>query len=375
MLTMNAITDVIRWYRRRKTNIDQAGEILLHYLFPASCPVCGKPARILCEECAGKLLLENPITRYAEDLTVYSASLYPQTKNVILSCKNSSYWSVYKPFGRKMAERFSLPDAEILIHSGSEDSRRIAEGLAEVWDLRVSDSNSKNLAGHRVALVDDVCSAKSSLLQLAQKCERAGAKVLCAYVLAYDEQNPDYQPEALSAEIPARIIPTLFTGEVITRNVNGLTVFSATPYHEGNAREIIHAFKYKGMRELGSVLGRHMAESFRECKADYLIPVPLHLGSDRGYNQSLELAKGMCEIWDAEIFNYALWTRKVPRRAASNIRSDLTYEDFRFTRDIYGKRVALVDDVCTTGETLSCLAETCRREGAEVVCAYTLASA
>ena len=362
-----------RWYRRRKQNIDRAGEIFLHYLFPVSCPVCGKPGGVLCEECASTLLLMSPITRYAEDLAVYAASLYPQTKNIIQSVKHGSF-AVCRSLGRKMAERFPLHDVEILIHVGSVESRRLAEGLAEVWDVNVSAPNSRGLAGHRAALVDDVCSAKSSLPQLAQECERAGAKVVCAYVLAYDEQTPDYQPEALTAEAPARIIPTLFTGPVLTRNVNGLTVYSATPYHEGSARDIIHAFKYKGMRELGRPLGKHMAESFGECRADYLIPVPLHLGSDRGYNQSLELAKGMCEVWDAEIFNFAMWTRKVPRRAASNMRTDLTHEDFRFTRDLYGKRVALVDDVCTSGETLSCLAETCRREGAEVVCAYTLAS-
>ena len=82
------------------------------------------------------------------------------------------------------------------------------------------------------------------------------------------------------------------------------------------------------------------------------------------------------KVWkDIKIIDAALWTRDVPRRAASHTRNDITPEDFRFTRDIYGKRVALVDDVCTSGATLSCLAETCRREGAVVMCAYTLASA
>ena len=117
-----------------------------------------------------------------------------------------------------------------------------------------------------------------------------------------------------------------------------------------------------------------MAEFFGQCRADILIPVPLHLYSTRGYNQSKELAEGMGEFWGVEILDAALWTRDVPRRASSNTRNDLTYEDFRLTRDIYGKRIALVDDVCTSGNTLACLAETCRREGAVVVCAYTLAS-
>ena len=159
----------------------------------------------------------------------------------------------------------------------------------------------------------------------------------------------------------------------MTRNVRGLTMYSIAEYED--IKDTIWRFKYDGERELCISLGRKMAELFGDCKADCLIPVPLHLDSEREYNQSLELAKGMCEVWqNVKIINGALWTREVPRRAVSKTRSDLTWEDFRLTKDIYGKRVALIDDVCTSGNTLSCLAETCRREGAEVICAYTLAS-
>ena len=104
------------------------------------------------------------------------------------------------------------------------------------------------------------------------------------------------------------------------------------------------------------------------------MPVPLHLNSERPYNQSLELVKGMRELWDVEVIDAAEWTREIPRRAVSKDRRDITPDDFRLTQDIRGKRIAVVDDVCTSGMTLSCLAEACRREGAIVVCAYTLAS-
>ena len=197
-------------------------------------------------------------------------------------------------------------------------------------------------------------------------CEKPGVKIC--------PECRQYQHDTEKLEPPARILPKLFTGEVITRDIDGLTVYSASKYSEGSIKEIIYRLKYEGMREPGRPLGRYMAEFFGECKADILIPVPLHLYSDRGYNQSKELAEGLCEVWGVELLDAALWTRDVPRRASSNTRDDLTYEDFRLTRDIYGKRIALVDDVCTTGNTLSCLAETCRREGAEVICAYTLAS-
>ena len=104
-----------------------------------------------------------------------------------------------------------------------------------------------------------------------------------------------------------------------------------------------------------------MAQKFIKCRADYLVPVPLHLFSERKYNQSRELAEGMSDFWGVEIIDCALWTRDVPRRATSKIRTDITYED-------------LIDDVCTSGMTISCLAEACKRDGAKVICAYTLAS-
>ena len=202
-------------------------------------------------------------------------------------------------------------------------------------------------------------------------CGKPGVKICpeCRNIQYFDSQ-----PDTKALDIPSRKLPTLFTGEVITRDINGLTVYSAAKYQEDRIQQAIYSLKYEGARELGRPLGRYMAEFFGECKADILIPVPLHLYSKRGYNQSKELAEGMREFWGVEILDAALWTRDVPRRAATGLRDDLTYEDFRLTKDIYGKRIALVDDVCTSGNTLYCLAETCYREGAEVACAYTLAS-
>ena len=165
-------------------------------------------------------------------------------------------------------------------------------------------------------------------------CGKPGVKICpeCRNIQYFDS-HPDV------IEAPARILPTLFTGEVITKDINGLTVYSASKYGEGSIKEIIYRFKYKGRRELGRPLGRYMAEFFGECKADILIPVPLHLYSTRGYNQSKELAEGMREFWGVEILDAALWTRDVPRRVLSTTRYDLTYEDFRLTRNIFGKRM------------------------------------
>lgn len=194
-----------------------------------------------------------------------------------------------------------------------------------------------------------------------EKCGRLGVK-LCVQCR-----------DTLALHVPSRRLPKLFT-KIITREIDGMTVYSASEFYVGSMRTIIHNFKYKGHRELGRPLGKYMAELFGECKADCLVPVPLHLKSERSFNQARELAEGMGEHWGIEVLNAARWTRVVPRRASSGVRGDLSVRDFRLTRLVEGKRIALVDDVCTSGNTLRCFAERCRREGAEVICAYTLAT-
>ena len=410
-------------------NIRRLLEALLHFIFPISCPVCGKIGSPLCPKCRQdyeiidipeqklpSLFAGEVHTREINSLRIHSAMSYgTQAQRIIETLKlkgQSDYWRV---LGRKMAEMFGelgKSEADVLIpvplHIYSKrkynQSRELAEGMHEVWDsVRVIDGAlwtrevwsskgitredfrfTKDIYGLRVALVDDACVSGRTLTCLAETCRREGAIVACAYTLAMETHQEDLDSDSDStgsSEILAslsaqryRELGVFFTGEVIIRQLGSLTVYSASDYYTSGIREEIHKFKYGGAINLCAYFGQHMAEKFGECRADYLVPVPLHLNSERDYNQSLELVKGMCELWDVKILDAAVWTREVPNRTTSKIRTDLTPSDFRITQDISGKRIALVDDVCTSGTTLSCLAEACRREGAIVICAYTLAS-
>ena len=178
------------------------------------------------------------------------------------------------------------------------------------------------------------------------------------------------------AEIPSRVMPSLFTGKIITRHSGKLKVYSAADYHT-SIKRVIHNFKYNGRKELCRPIGRQAAEIFGTTQADYLIPVPLHLNSSRKYNQSRELAEGMCDYWGIETLDVALWTKEIPRHALQTMkeRREMPHDVFMITRNIRGLRVALVDDVFTTGATMSRLCEACTDAGAVVVCGYTVASA
>ena len=167
----------------------------------------------------------------------------------------------------------------------------------------------------------------------------------------------------------------LFAEKIISRRIENLKIFSASYYHT-SINKLISDFKYSGFRALCRPLGQAMAEFFVKPQADYLVPVPLHLKSERKYNQALELAKGLSDVWKIEIFDGVQWSREMPRRAGLNAaeRMKLKSDSFIIPKNIHGLNIAIIDDVCTTGMTLLRFSQACEYKGAHVVGAYTLAT-
>ena len=386
-------------------------DALLHFFFPVSCPVCGRPGVAVCPECRPYLSDEpavvlperlmpdlfkgETITYHINNLTIHSAAGYETAavREAVHNLKDSR--ELCRTLGRYMARKFGDCGADCIIpvplplysERKFNPAREIAEGMADVWGIEVWDFAlwtreithkdtityedfrlTRDVYGKKAVLADDLRSSGRTLSCLAKTCRLDGAEVICAYTFAAEEQQEAVSLYAETySEARYNELYKFFNGEIITRQINGLTVYSACRYREGGIKEEIHKFKYGGAFRLCWYMGRHMADKFGERKADYLMPVPLHMNSQRGYNQSRKLAEGMCDLWDTELLDAAEWTRDVTRRAVSKDRHDLTPSDFAITQD-------LVDDVCTSGGTLSCLAEACRLRGGIVVCAYTLAS-
>ena len=145
--------------------------------------------------------------------------------------------------------------------------------------------------------------------------------------------------------------------------------------YEGSVRELILALKHGKQEALGRRIGRILAEAFDPPEADALLPVPLHRGSPRRYNQSQALAEGMGEVWNLQVRDAARWKFDASTRAglSASQRSSLPLDAFTVGGSIRGLRVVLVDDVCTTGTTLSRLARACRNADAEVAEAFVAA--
>ena len=144
------------------------------------------------------------------------------------------------------------------------------------------------------------------------------------------------------------------------------------------ARMLVHTLKYQDRTDLAPAMGRWMARAGRELLegADALIPVPLHWkrGWSRRYNQSGALAHIIARQSGVKVRGEVL--RRVrateqqiglsrPQRA-SNVQGAFKVAPDR-QHFIAGRRVALIDDVLTSGATVDACARALLRAKATAV--------
>lgn len=146
----------------------------------------------------------------------------------------------------------------------------------------------------------------------------------------------------------------------------------AGTWHEGQARELVHLAKYSGHRRLAFEMGRSLSRLYREDPSVALVPVPLHQGSSRSYNQAELLARGMSEEWGVPVVEGLKWALPFPSQVGRSAfeRRALPKGAFRWAGPSLGRDVLIVDDVCTTGMTLLRAAEALRDAGIRVKGAY-----
>ncbi|HEX4871782.1 MAG TPA: ComF family protein [Nevskiaceae bacterium] len=144
-------------------------------------------------------------------------------------------------------------------------------------------------------------------------------------------------------------------------------------------REAVHALKYHGRLDQAEALAGTLVSAFDgQPRPDLLIPVPLHAGRlrSRGYNQALLLGLALARRLALPLAREAArrlhaTPDQIGQRAAErrrNLRGAFVVE-----RDLSGLRVALIDDVMTTGATLEALARAAKAAGAREVLAWACA--
>lgn len=160
----------------------------------------------------------------------------------------------------------------------------------------------------------------------------------------------------------------------------------AVAIHDGVARRLVHGLKYRDRTELAIMMASWMqragAEHLAEC--DGILPVPLHWTrfATRKFNQSAELARHLAKLSGRPLLPSTLKRVKRTSRQVgltAKGRQDNVRAAFAIVpgheHNVFGKRLVLVDDVHTTGATVSSAAAVLKRAGAVEVKTVTFALA
>ncbi len=157
-----------------------------------------------------------------------------------------------------------------------------------------------------------------------------------------------------------------FWGMIPIEEASSMFFFSS----HGLYRNLIHRFKYRGQwnicKRMGIWFGKELRKSGLYNTVDVVIPVPLHPRRlfHRGYNQSEYLAQGIAESLGKQTETHCLIRKRYNRSQTKTHNRKDRWENVvgifavRHPEKLEGKHILLVDDVLTTGSTLTVCAET-----------------
>ena len=141
-------------------------------------------------------------------------------------------------------------------------------------------------------------------------------------------------------------------------------------------------YKYGNMLNLGDAFGEFLAEKTVLDNVDLIIPMPMHPQrlKERGFNQALEIAKVSTKNCKEKL-DYKSVARQIltPPQASlplkervKNIKGAFKVKADKLDQ-FQGKRVAIIDDVMTSGASLNELAKTLKKAGAVHVECWVIA--
>jgi ComF family protein len=160
-------------------------------------------------------------------------------------------------------------------------------------------------------------------------------------------------------------------------------VIRATYRYEAPADYFVQRLKFSGKLACAAAIAQLMLGMLDDDDTplpDLLVPVPLHPRRirERGFNQALEIARPL-----ARQMNLPLDCRSCVRARHTEHQTGLSAKErrgnvhgaFEIRRALAARRIAIIDDVVTTGSTVAELDRVLRRAGARHVQVWAFARA
>ena len=149
---------------------------------------------------------------------------------------------------------------------------------------------------------------------------------------------------------------------------------------------MILRYKYSNTLSLSHTFGQLLSEKISLINSteniDLIIPMPMHPTrlKQRGFNQALEIAKIVDRVLNKKTKS-KLDYKSVTRQTLTPPQASLPLKErvknikgaFKVNADLSGKRIAILDDVMTTGASLNELAKTLKQAGATHVECWVIA--
>ncbi|MDE6189159.1 MAG: ComF family protein [Clostridia bacterium] len=155
--------------------------------------------------------------------------------------------------------------------------------------------------------------------------------------------------------------------------------------YDDKAKEIVRGLKFGHRKYFGKYVSNFLIDKYAQCFADieidYIIPVPLtkKRQAERGYNQAQAIAQEFAEHYGLEIKTDIVAKVKQNKEQAKltgNEREKNVFEVYGVIKpeEVKDKKILIVDDVMTTGSTVSEIARILIKAKAKNVYALTFAS-
>jgi len=215
---------------------------------------------------------------------------------------------------------------------------------------------------------------------LPRLCEHCGDKLTATESILCD--NCFAQLKTASEELIIHEYERKFSYDKIIDGFYSAFIFT----EDSPFQSLIHSLKYNGRFRIGVFIGETAAgllkEKIRNWNADLLLPVPLfHLKkAERGYNQSFYIAKGFSKVLNIPVKN-----NLIKRARYTETQTKLNLEErkenmanafaIKNAKEIKGKKIILIDDVITTGSTVTECGKILKSHGAQKVYAVSTAIA